>query len=467
MRTLQNVIPSPEQLKILTDVEPGFRLIRGAAGSGKTTAALLRLRQLCSSRASRRARLGLVAPVRVLVLAFNRTLRGYMQQLATEQVRDSEAVRLTIDTLSRWAWNLAGQPSVLDDDGRWMIGPILEDIGISPEHLGYFIDEVKYIQGRFPPDQRDRYLEATRSGRGRAPAVPRSLRSTLLTDVLDPYEVTKSQTGTFDWNDLALEAARVPSQRYDVVIVDESQDLSANQIRAILTHLDEDHVTTFIADSVQRIYPQGFQWSELGINMRPQMVFTLTRNHRNTAEIAQLASSLVRGLPQDDDGVPPNEGACEEHGPRPKVVEGTYSQQLDCMLQQVLPRLALSETVAILQPKGGGWFGSTKRVLRQRNIQYCELTRRRVWPTGPEQLALSTIHSAKGLEFDHVLMPGLNKEVTPHGSEDGDGTLEALRRLIAMGVGRARKTVMLGYKPGERSSVFGLIDTDTYDLVRV
>ena len=67
----------------------------------------------------------------------------------------------------------------------------------------------------------------------------------------------------------------MPNQGYDVVVVDESQDLSANQIRAIMAHLNKDHVTTFIMDAVQRIYAQGFQWTELGINMRPQMVFTL------------------------------------------------------------------------------------------------------------------------------------------------------------------------------------------------
>ena len=102
-----------------------------------------------------------------------------------------------------------------------------------------------------------------------------------------------------------------------------------------------------------------------------------------------------------------------------------------------------------------------------RGIDYCELTQEREWPTGPELLALSTIHSAKGLEFDHVLMPGLSDEVTPHGDEDGDGTLDSLRRLIAMGVGRARKTVTLGYKPGERSTVFRHIDPETYRLVEV
>ena len=82
-------------------------------------------------------------------------------------------------------------------------------------------------------------------------------------------------------------------------------------------------------------------------------------------------------------------------------------------------------------------------------------------------MALSTVHSAKGLEFDHVLLPGLNQEVTPHGDEEGDGTLDSLRRLVAMGIGRARNTVTLGYKPGEQSTLIDLIDPTTYDLVKV
>ena len=467
MRALQDITPTPEQLKILTDAAPGFRLIRGAAGSGKTTAALLRLRQLCRSRKNRRGRLGTIDPVRVLVLTFNRTLRGYISQLATEQVKPTEDLVLTVETFGHWALNLIGRQDILEDDGREWLLPLLTTVGVLPENHDYFLDEVKYILGRFPPDQRDTYLEATRSGRGRSPTVPRALRSRLLADVVDPYEILKSRNRKVDWNDVALKAAEVPNQGYDVVVVDESQDLSANQIRAIMAHLNKDHVTTFIMDAVQRIYAQGFQWTELGINMRPQMVFTLAHNHRNTAEIARLASSLVRSLPPDADGVLPDEDACEESGQRPVVVEGHYNAQLAYMLNQVEPRLAIGETAAILHARGGGWFEFTRDVLGRQNIQYCELSRNRDWPTGEELLALSTIHSAKGLEFDHVLMPGLNSQVTPHGNEDGDGTLDFLRRLVAMGVGRARKTVMLGYKPGERSAVFDLIDPETYDFVEV
>ena len=405
--------------------------------------------------------------MRVLVLTFNRTLRGYVSRLAADQVEISNDIVLDVETLGYWARSFLEEPNILEDDGRQWICSLLRGMGIPIENQEYFFDEVKYVQGRFPLGHQDRYLDATRSGRGRAPAVPRGLRHRILDQVIAPYEIMKTEKGTIDWNDVVLKAARMPCQGYDIVVVDESQDLSANQIRAVLAHLNEDHVTTFIIDAAQRIYPQGFQWGELGINWRQGMVFPLARNHRNTAEIARLAASLVRDLPPDIDSVIPDEESCETSGIRPRVVKGLYSAQVNYMLNHVQSFLDAGDTVAFLQRRGGCWFSHIRSILRQRQTAYCELTRNPEWPTGPELVALSTIHSAKGLEFDHVLMPGLSNEVTPHGDEDGDGTLESLCRLVAMGVGRARKTVMLGYKPGERSSVFDYIDPETYDLVRV
>ena len=465
MQTLKNVTPTAEQLKILTDAGPGFRLIRGAAGSGKTTAAVLRLRQLCASRLKRRDRLGYTDPIRVLVLTFNRTLRAYVNQLASEQVSASDALLLTVETFASWALSLIGHVNVTN--GQDHIRRLLRCIDETGANREYFVGEVEYILGRFPPKRREEYIRATRSGRGRAPAVPAPLRKRLLAEVIEPYEALKSRNGYLDWNDIAVKVAAVESQGYDIVVADESQDLSANQIRAVRAHLDEDHATTFIIDATQRIYPQSFRWRELNVEMRPEMVSTLSRNQRNTVEVARFASSLVQNLPAEEDGVLPDPRACKRKGPRPQIVSGTYSRQLNYMLDQIQPFLEKSETVAILQPKGGGWFDFAKQALSHRNTQFVELTRTRDWPTGPELVALSTIHSVKGLEFDHVLLPGLNQEVTPHGDEEGDGDLDALRRLVAMGVGRARHTVMVGFKPGEQSTLIGLIDPATYDLVEV
>ena len=44
MRTLQSIQMTPEQLAIFSRNQPGVELIRGAAGSGKTTTAPLKLK---------------------------------------------------------------------------------------------------------------------------------------------------------------------------------------------------------------------------------------------------------------------------------------------------------------------------------------------------------------------------------------------------------------------------------------
>ena len=468
MRTLKNIDPSPEQLRILSDANPGFRLIHGAAGSGKTTAALLRLRQLCASRLSRRQRLRSEKPVRVLVLTFNQTLCGYISELTKEQFPASEGLDLTIDTFGRWALHRVGQRKVIDETMRRnQIRTYLLDAGCSRKNLEYFVDEVDYVNGRFLPVQREKYLKARREGRGIAPAAQKRVRQRLLTNVIKRYDAYKLDSEVSDWNDIAVKACNNFGDGYDVVVVDEAQDLSGNQIRAILASLNEDHATTFIMDTVQRIYPHRFHWQEVGIRIMPHMVFTQTCNHRNTVEIAKFAASLVRGLPVEEDGLVPDEKACEPSGPIPRLVAGTFASQLEFMMNEIQLALKYDETVVILHPKGGRWFNYARQTLEQSGINFCEITRKRKWPTGPELVALSTIHSAKGLEFDHVLLPGLNQEVTPHGNEDGDGTLEALRRLVAMGIGRARKSVMIGYKPGEESTLIAMFDQRSLQQVEV
>ncbi len=467
MRILSSVAPTPEQMKVLADVKPGFRLIRGAAGSGKTTVALLRLREQTTVRLNRRRRYGHANPVRVLVLTFNRTLSGYIAELARTSTPSDDALDLEVATFSGWARSLVSNVDILGrEQAGAILRPLLNDFASSKRHE-FFVDEIEYILGRFTPDNLAAYLSVERKGRGIAPRVDRPLREALLSQVLPAYDEAKKTRGVIDWNDLALLAAEEQlGLLYDIVIVDEAQDFSANQIRGVLKHLQDAHSTTFVLDAVQRIYPQYFNWSEVGISARPEIIHRLRENYRNTAAIAAFALPLVDGLPTEDDGTLPDFSACHRPGAKPIVVSAKYSGQLKVMLDRLEQTADLDrESVAILQPRGGGWFDEARKVLRARGLLFCELTRQNEWPTGPEVVALCTIHSAKGLEFDHVLIPGLSQQVTPHGPDDGDADLDRLRRMLAMAVGRARESVMVGYKPGEESSLVGMLDPSTYELV--
>lgn len=466
MRILQSVEPTAEQLKIMRAAKPGASLIKGAAGSGKTTTALLRLKLLCNQRLARKDRLQLDDPVRVLVLTYNRTLEGYIKELAAEQISGRPDLHIQVTTFGKWAKSLLeDEPYVLDhEDATSLLRPLVAQL---PANNDFLIEEVEYLLGRYPPDHLQAYLTTRRDGRGLSPRMEKTARQRLFAEVVEPYQALKAERSAMDWNDVALAAGdRRGIVPWDVVIVDEAQDFSANQIRAIMQHLAESSSVTFVIDAAQRIYPRYFTWREVGITEFAGGNYTLRRNYRNTREIAAFARPLVEGLALEGDGQIPDFESCSRNGPLPVVVSGTYSQQIDYVLQRLASMVDFnSESVAFLQPLGGGWFSYLINRLRDAGIPFVQLTRASTWPRGPEAIALCTLHSAKGLEFDHVVLPGLNQQVTPHGAEEGDVHLDALRRLIAMGVGRARTSVHIGYKPSNPSTILSLLKPDTYELV--
>ena len=464
MKSLGPISASPEQLPIVSSNALGAEIIRGAAGSGKTTTAILRLKSLRAMMSRRRERQGADGALRVLVLTYNSTLKGYVDSLVRGQLEDTDDIEVM--TFAMWAKTHTGVRAIDGEDTQSSLQRLARTFqGLD---AAYVEDEARYVLGRFLPENLEDYLDAERTGRGRKPRVDRAMRQRLLDEVIRPYVEQLKESEWVDWNGLALAMIDLPSLDYDLIVVDESQDFSANQIRAVVHHLAEDHCATFVTDTMQRIYAGGYTWSEVGVDVQPKRSHRLRQNYRNTRQIAAFASGLLEGLPTDDDGSLPDLEAATTTGTMPQVIVGKYSQQVSWALKYIADHVDLStETVAFLHRKGGGWFSALRHGLGFAGLDFVELTRNGEWPESDVNIGLSTFHSAKGLEFDHVIVLGLSEEITPFVEEEKSDRVRLERRLLAVAVARARKHVVIGYKAGEETRLVDYFKSGTYETVEL
>jgi len=459
MKSLASVSPSPEQLLIVRRMRAGVEIIRGAAGSGKTTSALLKLKLLVMWFQAHRRRDDNPAPVRALVLTFNKTLRGYINDLVLNNIPEGNA-EVTVETFGRWAVRTLGRQQICEESSLLSFARgAAQDIGLSPEFLA---GEAEYAIGRFPPEAIANYLSSRRDGRGTVPRVERSTRQLIIERIILPYQSWKASNNFVDWNDIAIQMAHQSFYQYDVIIVDEAQDFSANQLRAILAQRHESSTVSFILDTAQRIYSRGFTWSEVGLNIRPENTYRLSTNYRNTPEIARLAANLIQHITLDEDGTAPVPSEAVGN-PIPVMLVGEYSRQVEWCINYIKNSVNLeTETVGFLSP--AGWFAYLKIRLVQERLDFIVITKKSEWEVTDTNVALSTLHSAKGLDFDHCIMIGLSGENLPDGNfPEGDERFDHAARLLSMAIGRARRQVILGYKGGEEPAILHTIDPACYE----
>ena len=89
----------------------------------------------------------------------------------------------------------------------------------------------------------------------------------------------------------------------------------------------------------------------------------------------------------------------------------------------------------------------------------------------PNGIYLSTLHSAKGLEFDHLFIIGYDDFFAPGPARlshrETSAHLSAHRKLLYTAISRARKTLTITSSAGEYSRFLDDIDLNLLDIIRV
>jgi superfamily I DNA/RNA helicase/mRNA-degrading endonuclease YafQ of YafQ-DinJ toxin-antitoxin module len=474
-RLMLNLTPDQQQYIAIQPTKPV--LLRGCAGSGKTTVGVYRAINLAETGA------------KVIFLTFNRVLAAAARTLIEELVGPLPD-NLQVIHLDSWAAQfLQDRTQVVDiindDDRSALIKTALASVRETTPHVffeqpwTFFRDEIAFVIKGNGIGTEAEYLSIPRYGR-KTPLNAASRRLVWL--VYEAYE--QALKPRMDWQDLALKTYHELvlsslDSPFDHVVVDEVQDLSAMQLRVIQRLIkggkqDRPRSIFLVGDIAQTIYTRGFTWEQAGLQLRGNS-FSIRRNFRNTREIAEAAAllnSYNQVVRTSEFYVDPE--FTQRHGPYPILLECDISdRERRAVCEKILSLVEDQEfrlsDFAIVAP-AVELCEQYRMALEQANVPSAIYTQDS-FNILEEQVKVMTIHSAKGLEFPVVFIVGLHVNVLPRrisvsDPEEQTLQLERERTLFYVGMTRAAEALYLVTSKQQPSrflqEIIGTIRRETY-----
>ena len=297
-------------------------------------------------------------------------------------------------------------------------------------------------------------------------------------DAFQRYEQARQACEKRDLDDLVLDAYQLLQkqpelltqvrQRFDSISVDEYQDVNDVQAALVKSIASDGHGLCAIGDPDQAIY--GFRGSRPGHFLRFEETFPGTRSvrldksYRLTRQVAGVGAAV---LGHGEVLTTLREGAQVEVVSCASVK--SEAEQILVRIERIVGGTSLfavdSDRAGNSETDGVG-FGDIAVLVRtktQRSEVLEALGRSGVpcrsvgedEPHDPrsEKVAIMTLHASKGREFEVVFIAGVEPGLVPLQLEGLSSDLQEERRLLYVGITRARQLAVLSY--AAKRTLFG------------
>lgn len=481
-----------EQRRIIENKPNGHVLVKGVAGSGKTTVAVHKIPFLLKDYTYEK-------DDKILVITYNKSLINYIKYIYEEIERNKENEQLTlgiyesgdkdklyIETIDNMMFKYF--TSYIKEEkleklrvatekqiNKAMVEAInvvkqeYEKVNVlDRKNLTFIIEEIRWMKSCNYTDIEE-YQTIDRIGRISNNNVESThklrknskIRKAIF-EVMIQYNDNLKKEKLVDLQDVALmalkQAKKEVGEKYTHIIVDETQDLTRVQLEFIKTlYMNRSYSSMlFVSDTAQSIYPEawlvkGRSFTSIGLDMTGKST-SLSKSYRTTMQIAYAAYSLIeddKNILEDDNFVKPS--LIDKQGVYPvyrgfknKVSEAEYIAET---IENELKNKYDYKDIAIIS-KFKNQLKDIKIFLEKNNIPYKELESNEELDFNEDCVKLLTMHCAKGLQFKAVIIAGLNDKIIPSRDfanefEDSDFVESIDRRLLYVGMTRATEELFL------------------------
>lgn len=438
----------PTQRKLASGDRNGSVRILGGAGTGKTVLAMHRAKWLAENRTPEGKK--------VLFTTFTRNLAFDIEENLNTLCSPSTMKKIEVRNLDAWVQSFLRSNSYehsivynrqIDAAEAWQRALAVKDgsLGLDDSFYSEELDQVVLAQG---VTTKDDYRAARRIGRG--VVLSRSKRDAIW-PVFEEYRQQLSSRKLKEVDDAYRDAATLLSNEnkesaYSAIVVDETQDLGPQAlrlIRAIVPIGPND--LCFVGDGHQRVYSRNrAAMSRCGIDIRGRSK-KLYLNYRTTEQIRLQAVALLEGCEVDDldDGHDETRRYKSlSRGAIPVVLkEDGLEAALNSAYNIVLEWTKAADedhplTTCVISSSRAIRDGAAK-LFASKGMKTHVIEVNKKEASEPSTIRFSTMHRAKGLEFDQVLV------LVPKGYMGAPSETGNERKLLYVAITRAKRNAGL------------------------